>query len=149
MIKKKNLLFIILVVTAFIISCRNTDDKALEKALKSAEHNKNEIESVLFNFKENKQKSIAIRFLISNMITSFSYDTTYLYRYRPLLYELDTLRQSVGNQQALNIINQKWTKLNFETSFENIYSNKIQDIQTVRILRKHSRVGKTPFSKIV
>ncbi len=131
MIKKKNLLFIILVVTAFIISCRNTDDKALEKALKSAEHNKNEIESVLFNFKENKQKSIAIRFLISNMITSFSYDTTYLYRYRPLLYELDTLRQSVGNQQALNIINQKWTKLNFETSFENIYSNKIQDIQTV------------------
>jgi len=131
MMKIRLLLSVILFIVT-IFSCQDNKGNALiNKTLILSGNNKDNLEKVLFNFQENQKQYKATKFLILNMCGAFSYDTLYLHRYRPILYELDSLRQSIGNQQALNIINQKWNKANFETSFSDIYSHKKYDLQTI------------------
>ncbi len=114
------------------LSCRGDKEGALvKKCLAFSGNNKGNLEKVLFHDEWNSMQSDAARFLVANMPASFSYDTTRLKEYRYILYELDSLRQSVGKQKALNIINQKWKKINAEQSFANIYSNRSFDILTV------------------
>lgn len=130
-IMKIRLLSVILCIVT-IFSCQHNKGNALiKKTLILSGNNKDNLDKVLSNSEWNNLQSEAAKFLIVNMETSFSFDTTNLYKYRPLLHELDSLRQSIGNQQALSIINQKWNKANFDPSFSEIYSPKTPDIQTI------------------
>lgn len=130
-IMKIRLLSVILCIVT-IFSCQHNKGNALiKKTLILSGNNKDNLDKVLSNSEWNNLQSEAAKFLIVNMEASFSFDTTNLYKYRPLLHELDSLRQSIGNQQALSIINQKWNKANFDPSFSEIYSPKTPDIQTI------------------
>ena len=130
-IMKIRLLSVILYIVT-IFSCQDNKGNALiKKTLILSGNNKGNLEKVLSNSEWNNLQSEAAKFLIVNMESSFSFDTTNLCKYRPLLYELDSLRQTIGNQRALNIINQKWNKANFDPSFSEIYSTKTPDIQTI------------------
>ena len=76
-----------------IVSCKN-ENKRLKIALELAGDNKEELLKVINHYQAPKDslKLKAAYFLIENMPYHFSYDTTFLYRYRPVIEDINLLR---------------------------------------------------------
>lgn len=87
-----NLLFIIPLF--FIASCSKHTKRA-EQVLKQAGENRSELETVLDYYNQKPSDSLKYKaacFLIENMAYHYSYDTTPLYKYRPVIERIRDLR---------------------------------------------------------
>ena len=83
-------------VSIIIGSCGYGDHgRKLRSALEQAGANKEELLNVIEHYKKDPADSMKLRsarFLIENMSGHFSYDTSYLYKYRPVIEKINTLR---------------------------------------------------------
>lgn len=98
MLKKKSILkaflFFSILTCSLLLSC-NTAENNLTSALEQAGSNKSELLKVINHYKKVPADSLKLKaayFLIENMPEHFAYDTTYLYKYRPVIKTIDSLR---------------------------------------------------------
>lgn len=126
--KINNVIIVIFTSIALLSSCNvDNSNKAIKKLLNSSQNNKKELLNILSTYDEKDQKHTATKFLLSNMLTPFSYDTTHIGKYRELILEIDSIRNTADSLSAVGIINTKWSKLYGNDTFADIYSNSTFD----------------------
>jgi|GEM_PF-6702737 len=84
----------------------NLSSKA-ERVLKMAGENRPQLEKVLAHYRQNESDSLKLKaahFLIENMDGHFSYDSTLLQEYRPMLVVYDSLIRYRKAHPQLNLI---------------------------------------------
>ncbi len=104
-LKFKQLAFIF-ISCYLLISC-NSNNKQLSVALEQAGQNRNELEKVINHYQQHPKDSLKLKaayYLIENMPRHFSYDTTNLYRYRPVTTQIRLL---TANKTSFKIIKEK------------------------------------------
>jgi hypothetical protein len=108
-----------------LLSCEQDGD--LRQALKLADDNRPELEKVLAHYKKNQADSLKYKaacFLIKNMSRHFTYDTTNLHLYRPILAEWPNLE--------INTLQVKWNILKQHYPLNTyIYQNASYDIHQI------------------
>lgn len=118
-----------------LFSCRNSDnEKLLRHVLTWAGENKTELEKVLEHYRNDSLKLEAAKFLIRNMPGNVAYDSTNLYKYRPILFRFDSLKQREKTEQinALDTINNEWASfIQNKSVSHDIYSQLNQDLYTI------------------
>ncbi len=119
----------------FLISC-DTKDKKLRSALELAGDNKEELLKVIDHYQKEPADSLklrAARFLVENMPGHFSYDTTYLYRYRPVIDKIGILRRAGLTKKIIREqVNPVMDSLCRIYPLSDIYSNTENDISSVK-----------------
>lgn len=111
------------------VSCES--DIQLKRTLELSGDNRLELNKVLTHYKNDSLKLKAAKFLIRNMQGNLAYDSTNLYKYRPILLKLDSLRQQGGikNKIVLDSINKEWHQFIRDKSIkQDIYSQLQLDI---------------------
>lgn len=94
-----------------LISCERIPNDVLS-ALNSAGENREELQRVIDHYKsqKNQQKLKAAYFLISNMTTHYSLDTSGYLSYLSILNTLDSIRLKENNDDTISLkINDIWT----------------------------------------
>lgn len=126
------------VITLFLFALfacvNNKNEKQLQRVLTLAGQNRTELEKVLKHYRNDSLKLEAAKYLIRNMPGNVSYDSTKLYKYRPILLKLDSLRQREKTEQinALDSINKEWPLfIQHKQIGADIYSKQEQDLFTV------------------
>lgn len=140
-----------------LISCDRIPNDVLS-ALNSAGDNRNELQRVIDHYKSQKsqQKLKAAYFLISNMTTHYSLDTSGYISYLSILSTLDSIRLVENNDDTIRLkINKIWD--NYQKDRGSINSNPLRyDLQHIKaealinhIDRKFTAWKSNPYSKRV
>lgn len=92
----------------FTISCNSNSH--LEHTLEQAGERRAELEKVLSHYENDSLKKQAAEFLISNLVGNVAYDTTLLYKYRPVLLHYDSLKKVEKSLHinAKDSLNKEW-----------------------------------------
>ncbi len=120
--------------TVLIVSCDNRGKK-LESALKHAGANKVELLKVIDHYQKDPADSLklkAARYLIENMPYHFSYDTSYLHNYRPVIEEINSLRGNGFSQEIIKAqVNPVMDSLISVYPLANVYSKRENDLTSI------------------
>lgn len=120
---------------SLIISCNNRDKK-LESALEQAGENKGELLKVIERYKKNPADSLKLKaahYLIKNMPGHFSYDTSYLYVYRPVIDKISLLRaKEDSNEDIKKQVNPLMDSLIRINPLSNVYSKAENDLTSIK-----------------
>jgi len=97
---------IILFISALLLSCSNqiNNKRKLKSALEQAGANRKELEKVTNHYKKSPGDSLKLKaanFLIENMPGHFSYDTTNLYKYRPVIEKISLLKNKSFSKKII------------------------------------------------
>lgn len=122
----------------FIICCHQSSK--LEYAKECAKDNRTELERVLKHFRKNVKDTLklyAAEFLIKNMPGHYSFDSSALWYYRPILHLSDSLYQIKRKNHSFDYskkLNEEWIKLkNKHGLSQNIYDKPVmEDIRTIK-----------------
>lgn len=123
---------IVMGVIILFSSCNS--NSRLEYTLEQAGERKIELEKVLSHYENSPLKKQAAEFLISNLIGNVSYDTTLLYKYRPILLYYDSLKREEKELHisAKDSLNKEWKKfLRYNDPRADIYSRLVPDLSVV------------------
>jgi hypothetical protein len=126
-----------LVVFIFLVcSCKQDFSPGVRRTLKLAGENRQELEKVLEHYQQNKFDSLklrAARFLIENMPGHFSYDSTNLYRYRPVIDTINSMRSRGLSLEAIKIkVNPLMGSLVAVYPLSNVYSEWEDDLSHIK-----------------
>lgn len=116
----------------FTISCNSNSH--LEHTLEQAGERRAELEKVLSHYENDSLKKQAAEFLISNLVGNVAYDTTLLYKYRPVLLHYDSLKKVEKSLHinAKDSLNKEWKKfLRYNDPRTDIYSRLVSDLSVV------------------
>lgn len=129
-----------LIIFVFLFcSCKQDFSPGVRRILKLAGENRQELKKVLDHYQQNKADSLklrAARFLIENMPGHFSYDSSMLKVYRPMLIVYDSLIRYREKHPELNLIKRMdslWKHtLQAHNLYADVYSRPLQeDIKSV------------------
>jgi hypothetical protein len=120
-----------------IASCSHGDhERKLRSVLEQAGANKEELQKVIDHYKKNPADSMKLRaayFVIENMPGHFSYDTSYLYRYRPVIEKIKTLRENGLPMDVIKLrVNPVMDSLIAKYPLSNVYSNIENDLTYIK-----------------
>ncbi|MCK9640123.1 MAG: hypothetical protein M0R39_09465 [Prolixibacteraceae bacterium] len=111
-------------------------ERKLRSALEQAGTNKGELLKVIDHYKKDpadRMKLDAARFLIENMAGHFSYDTSYLYRYRPVIEKINKLRVIGLPRDNIKIqVNPLMDSLVAIYPLSNVYSKSENDLTSIK-----------------
>lgn len=129
----KHLFIMLLFFT--VNSCQRNDEK-LRSTLELVGNNKKELQKVLDYYSKNPSDSIklkAARYLIENLSGHFSFDTTHLYLYRPVVETIGRLRlQGYPSYTILKKANPMLDSLISMYPLSYVYSNIDYDLNLVK-----------------
>lgn len=132
---KFNLLAFIFISCFLLISC-NSNNKQLSVALEQAGQNRNELEKVIAHYQQHPKDSLKLKaayYLIENMPGHFSYDTTHLYKYRPVIKEIRRLRvKNLSIPSIKEQVNPMMDSLVIRYPLSYVYSINKDDITTIK-----------------
>lgn len=120
-----------------ILSCGYGDkERKLESALEQAGENKGELLKVIDRYKKDPADSMklrAARFLIENMPGHFSYDTSFLKEYRPVVEKIGSLRvKGLSNNAIIKLVNPLMDSLVSIYPLSNVYSKGENDLTSIK-----------------
>lgn len=131
----KAFLFFSFITSSLFLSC-DTAEKNLTSALEQAGSNKSELLKVIDHYKKVPADSLKLKaayFLIENMPGHFSYDTTYLYKYRLVIEKINALRiKSLPVDAMKEQINPVMDSLITRYPLSYVYSMSKEDITTIK-----------------
>jgi hypothetical protein len=120
----------------FVVLWKNRKTEPLDIALKLSSSNRIELEKVLEHYKKKKADSTKLRaahYLIENMHGHFSYDTTHLKDYRPVVEKINSLRVSgVSNDVIRERVNPLMDSLISIYPLSNVYSKIENDLTSIK-----------------
>lgn len=138
MSKQKIVLFLSVIFTVLVMnSCRFFGKQnTLNEILEQAGANQDELQKVITHYRKNPKDSLKLKaacFLIENMPGHFSYDSTDLYHYRPVI---DTINSMRSKGLSLGIIkgrvNPLLDSLIAIYPLSNVYSRRESDLSSIK-----------------
>lgn len=111
--------FILTLLSIILFSCRSSDEKQLNEALKFAEKNRGELEKVLKYYENNPLKLKAAKFLIRNIPFYFAYESEQLDLYRNNLYKI-AIENECSDDEAIRIAQKRFGILS-NNMFRKVY----------------------------
>ncbi|MCK9414683.1 MAG: hypothetical protein M0Q53_20445 [Prolixibacteraceae bacterium] len=118
-------------------SCSDGDhERKFRSALEQAGTNKEELLKVIDHYKKDPADSMKLRaayFIIENMPGHFSYDTSYLYKYRPVIEKIKILREKGLTIDVIRLqVNPVMDSLIEKYPLSNVYSNIENDLTFIK-----------------
>ena len=122
---------------SMIVSCGYIkNNKKIESALEQAGTNRKELEKVIEHYKGKPEDSLKLKaayFLIENMPGHFSYDTTNLYKYRPVIEKIGLLRNKGFSKGIIKEqVNPLMDSLITIYPLSHIYSKREDDLTSIK-----------------
>ena len=122
---------------SMIVSCGYiNNNKKIESALEQAGTNRKELEKVIEHYKGKPEDSLKLKaayFLIENMPGHFSYDTTNLYKYRPVIEKIGLLRnRGFAKETIKEQVNPLMDSLITIYPLSIIYSKREDDLTSIK-----------------
>jgi hypothetical protein len=125
----------ILFISLFLLFACTTKDVQIASALNEAGDNRVELEKVLSYYSKDKPdsiKQIAAEYLIKNIQHHYAFDTTNLYKYRPVVEVLDSLRR-IGASYAIrrDYANPLLEELLRKNPIQKLYAQREDDVKHI------------------
>lgn len=121
------------VILLSIVSC---SDDPVKQVLRMADNNRIELQKVLDHYQHlgDNEKYKAARYLIGNIPGHFSYDTSDLYIYRPVIDKISSLRAKGISDAGIisKLVNPLMDSLIRVHPLSNVYSNTKNDVTSIK-----------------